>query len=61
LGFKGLGVKFHPFFSWKDILIGVGRFFFMFFVVFFVPYLFLDRDMFFERNPIVTPEHIVPE
>ncbi len=58
---KGEGIKFHPLFSWKDVLLGLLLFFFLMLFSFFFPYIFLEYDIFFPANPLVTPEHIVPE
>lgn len=63
LGISSFGdkVKFHPYFSYKDVL---G--FFILFVFFFVlvlgfPYYFSDSEKFLEANLLVTPVHIQPE
>lgn len=54
-------VRFNPYYSLKDLI----RFIFLLILlrglVFFYPYLFIDRDNFMIANFLVTPEHIQPE
>lgn len=54
-------IPFVPFYAVKD-LVGFSAFSFVFsFVVFFHPNMFAEADNFIKANPMVTPEHIVPE
>lgn len=57
------GIRFHPYYTVKD-LFGVGVFLILFAgVIFFAPTfggLFLEVDNFSPANPSVTPEHIKP-
>jgi len=58
---KGDKLKFHSFYSWKDIL-GFFVFFLGFlFLGFIFSKLFFDPENFIEANPLVTPLHIQPE
>lgn len=60
--FKNLaGIKFHPYFTFKDLF---GIFFILLFYFYFVFYnsdFFNHSDNFIEANPLLTPSHIVPE
>lgn len=58
---KGSAVKFDPFFSAKDIFLLVMIVVGTLFLVFWFPIFFLERDMFLPANPMMAPEHIVPE
>ena len=54
-------VPFHPYYTGKDLL-GLVVFLFIFAViVFFFPYFFSEPENAIPANPLVTPEHIVPE
>lgn len=54
-------VPFHPFYTLKD-LYGLGVFIlFWSFFVFFAPNFFGEPDNYIPANPLLTPEHIVPE
>ncbi len=54
-------IPFHPYYTIKD-LYGLGIFFIVFFFfVFFAPNFFGEPDNYTPANPMVTPEHIVPE
>lgn len=54
-------ISFYPYFYVKDLL-GVLLFFILFFVfVFFYPETLGHSDNYIEANPLVTPNHIVPE
>jgi ubiquinol-cytochrome c reductase cytochrome b subunit len=57
------GIRFHPYYTVKD-LVGVGVFLILFLgVVFFAPDgggWFLEKPNFTPANPLVTPEHITP-
>lgn len=54
-------IKFHPYFTYKDLTgflllwTGLGI------VVFFFPNIFTDPENFMKANPLVTPTHIQPE
>lgn len=54
-------IKFHPFFTFKDLI----RLFFiitlLIYIISFKPFILGDRDNFILANPLVTPEHIQPE
>jgi quinol-cytochrome oxidoreductase complex cytochrome b subunit len=63
LGIKSYGDKipFYPYFVVKDTF-GLMVFFCFFgFFVFFAPNVLGHPDNYIEANPMVTPEHIVPE
>jgi ubiquinol-cytochrome c reductase cytochrome b/c1 subunit len=54
-------VSFHPYSYIKDLL-GTSLFFILFFIfVFFLPEYLSHSDNYIEANPLVTPNHIVPE
>ncbi len=54
-------VPFHPFYTVKD-LFGLGLFFIIWLgFVFFAPHFFGEPENFIPADPLVTPEHIVPE
>jgi ubiquinol-cytochrome c reductase cytochrome b subunit len=54
-------VAFHPYFTVKDIL-GFILFAIVFsYFVFFEPNILGHSDNYIEANPLVTPNHIVPE
>ncbi|MFO7859271.1 MAG: cytochrome bc complex cytochrome b subunit [Ectothiorhodospiraceae bacterium] len=57
------GIRFHPYYTVKD-LIGIGVYFFLFsIVVFYLPEffgLFIEAPNFEKANPQVTPDHIAP-
>jgi len=54
-------IPFHPYYTSKDAL-GVGVFLLVWmFFVFFKPNFFGEADNYIPANPLVTPEHIVPE
>jgi len=58
---KGDKLKFHPFYSWKDIF-GFLVFFYIFLLFGFSFYeLFFDCENFIEAKSLVTPVHIQPE
>lgn len=54
-------IKFHPYFSVKDLVgfvilwLGLGS------VVLFAPNMLIDPENFINANPLVTPTHIQPE
>jgi len=54
-------IPFHPYFTWKDLVIIWQTLFFFLFFVGFLPDLFGHPDNFIPANPGVTPLHIVPE
>lgn len=54
-------VSFHPY-SWIKDLFGIFFFLFIFlFLLFFFPELLNHSDNYIEANPLITPNHIVPE
>ncbi|MBC6444337.1 MAG: cytochrome b N-terminal domain-containing protein [Alphaproteobacteria bacterium GM202ARS2] len=54
-------VPFHPYYTGKDVL-GLAVFLLIFaVVVFFFPQFFSEPENSIPANPLVTPEHIVPE
>jgi ubiquinol-cytochrome c reductase cytochrome b subunit len=54
-------IRFHPYYSFKD-LVGLFVFFFLFaYFVFFNPNFFGESDNYIPANPLVTPISIVPE
>jgi len=54
-------IPFHPYYTTKD-LFGLGLFLiFWLYFVFFQPNFFGEADNYIPANPLVTPEHIVPE
>lgn len=61
LGLKDEVISFHPYFSFKDFFSTFFSFTLLFFFVFFFPSLLGHVDNFIPANPIVTPNHIVPE
>ncbi|KAF0148306.1 MAG: ubiquinol-cytochrome c reductase cytochrome b subunit [Ignavibacteria bacterium] len=61
LHLKGEGVKFSSFFLLKDFLRVSFWFIVLRFVLFFFSYVFLEKEMFEVANPLMSPEHIVPE
>jgi len=63
LGIKGYGDKiaFYPYFVVKDIFGLMAFFCFFGFFVYFYPNVLGHPDNYIEANPMVTPEHIVPE
>ena len=61
LSFNIEKIKFHPYFSWKDIL-GGGLFIqLLIFIRFFWPWTLGDPENFIPANPLITPIHIQPE
>lgn len=54
-------VRFHPYFTWKDLVGVCITLFLLLFVVLYHPNIFTDPENFIEANPIVTPTHIQPE
>lgn len=54
-------VRFHPYFSVKDVLGAVAAFLGVSYVVFFFPWTLGDPENFIPANPLVTPLHIQPE
>jgi len=63
LGIKSYGDKipFYPYFVVKDTFGLMAFFCFFGFFVFFAPNVLGHPDNYIEANPMVTPEHIVPE
>lgn len=54
-------IKFHPYFSVKDLVGFLFMWLFLGFVVLFAPNYFIDPENFINANPLVTPTHIQPE
>ena len=65
LGINGIrnigGIRFHPYYSYKDILGYFILLLLFFYLVFYHSDYFNHSDNFIEANPLVTPSHIVPE
>jgi ubiquinol-cytochrome c reductase cytochrome b subunit len=58
---KADSIPFHPYYTVKD-LFGLGVFLLVFcYFIFFNPNFFGEPDNYIPANPMVTPEHIVPE
>ena len=55
------GIRFHPYYSYKDILGYFILLLLFFYLVFYHSDYFNHSDNFIEANPLVTPSHIVPE
>jgi len=57
------GIPFHPYYTVKDLMWGIGFFMLFFAVVFYAPVMggyFLEADNFTKANSLVTPSHIAP-
>lgn len=54
-------IRFHPYFSYKDIFGALVFLFFLFIVCFWAPWSMGDPENFIPANPLVTPVHIQPE
>jgi len=54
-------IKFHPYFSVKDLLGFCVMWLFLGFIVLFSPNVLIDPENFIPANPLVTPTHIQPE
>uniref|UniRef100_A0AAU8L1H3 Cytochrome b n=1 Tax=Bryozoa sp. TaxID=2813608 RepID=A0AAU8L1H3_9BILA len=54
-------MKFYPFFIMKDFVMLIIISFFFFLGLMLSPYLLLDSENFIKSNPMMTPEHILPE
>lgn len=61
LGARLFKIKFHLFFTVKDLLSLIMMLWGLFFISCFYPYLLGDVENFTEANPLVTPVHIKPE
>jgi ubiquinol-cytochrome c reductase cytochrome b subunit len=63
LGVKlnSLYINFYPYFYIKDVFSFFILFFFMIFVICYLPNVFGHPDNYILANPMVTPAHIVPE
>lgn len=61
LHLKREGLKFSPFFLVKDFCLLLSSLFFFFLLSFFFLWVFLEKEMFEFANPLISPEHIVPE
>nr|YP_006576081.1 cytochrome b [Membranipora grandicella]AEH99610.1 cytochrome b [Membranipora grandicella] len=54
-------IKFHPYFTYKDLTGFMILWMLMGSVVMFYPNMFIDPENFMKANPLVTPTHIQPE
>nr|AAL66839.1 cytochrome b [Demansia vestigiata]AAL83599.1 cytochrome b [Dasypeltis atra] len=54
-------IPFHPYHSYKDILMLTMMITLMFTIMSFAPNIFNDPENFSKANPLVTPQHIKPE
>nr|YP_010481354.1 cytochrome b [Sinomicrurus japonicus]BDB03974.1 cytochrome b [Sinomicrurus japonicus] len=54
-------IPFHPYHSYKDMLMTTSMFMLMFMILSFMPDLFNDPENFSKANPLITPKHIKPE
>lgn len=54
-------IKFHPYFSVKDLVGFCLMWLFLGLIVLFSPNLLIDPENFINANPLVTPTHIQPE
>ena len=54
-------VKFHPYFTYKDLVGFILLWSLIRIIVFFFPNTFTDPENFIKANPLVTPTHIQPE
>nr|YP_010192467.1 cytochrome b [Dipterophagus daci]QZO77423.1 cytochrome b [Dipterophagus daci] len=54
-------IYFNHYFSWKDYLGILLMFMMLMFINFMFPYLLMNKENFFESNPMITPIHIEPE
>jgi len=54
-------ISFFPYFFIKDVLGFVAFLIFFFYFVYFAPNALGHSDNYIPGNPMVTPEHIVPE
>nr|ABK60321.1 cytochrome b [Zamenis longissimus] len=54
-------IPFHPYHSYKDILMLTTMITLMFTIMTFTPNIFNDPENFSKANPLVTPQHIKPE
>jgi len=59
--FNGDKIPFTPYFTIKDILGVLLCFIFFAYLIFFEPVILGHPDNFMPANPLVTPNHIVPE
>nr|ADB11259.1 cytochrome b [Aspidomorphus lineaticollis] len=54
-------IPFHPYHSYKDLLMATTLMTSLFIIMSFFPNLFNDPDNFTKANPLITPQHIKPE
>lgn len=54
-------IKFHPYFSIKDLVGVFSLWLILGFIVLFCPNIIIDPENFIPANPLVTPAHIQPE
>ena len=58
---KSEGMKFSPNFVFKDLFRFLSFFLCFFILVSYFGFLFSEKDIFEVANPLMSPEHIVPE
>lgn len=61
VAFRGDKVRFHPYFTTKDLAGGAFRVLGLGYIVFYAPWILGDPENFIPANPLVTPLHIQPE
>lgn len=54
-------IKFHPYYTFKDIYIFFILFFLLAFIISYYPNILGHTDNYIEADPLVTPSHITPE
>nr|YP_009434322.1 cytochrome b [Laticauda laticaudata]ASZ83520.1 cytochrome b [Laticauda laticaudata] len=54
-------IPFHPYHSYKDLLMFVSMMTLLLIILSFMPDLFNDPENFSKANPLITPQHIKPE
>nr|Q9MLL6.1 RecName: Full=Cytochrome b; AltName: Full=Complex III subunit 3; AltName: Full=Complex III subunit III; AltName: Full=Cytochrome b-c1 complex subunit 3; AltName: Full=Ubiquinol-cytochrome-c reductase complex cytochrome b subunit [Calliophis bivirgatus]AAF37231.1 cytochrome b [Calliophis bivirgatus] len=54
-------IPFHPYHSYKDMLMTTILISILFYILSFTPNLFNDPENFTKANPMITPQHIKPE
>nr|QHD19763.1 cytochrome b [Chilocorus bipustulatus] len=54
-------IPFHPYFSFKDLMVFIFMMTLICMIIMFKPYMLGDPDNFIPANPLVTPIHIQPE
>nr|AAU87408.1 cytochrome b [Naja haje] len=54
-------IPFHPYHSYKDVLMATTMIAMLFLILSFTPNLLNDPENFSKANPLITPQHIKPE